>query len=70
MDSKSRLLVKAMTWQFSGLITMTVIGYLISGSFNVGGSIAFLGSIIGFFVYLAHESLWTKIRWGKTDKTF
>ena len=36
MDSKSRLLVKAMTWQFSGLITMTVIGYLISGSFNVG----------------------------------
>ena len=70
MDSKSRLLVKAMTWQFSGLITMTVIGYLISGSFKVGGSIAFLGAIIGFFVYLAHESLWTKIRWGKTDKTF
>ena len=70
MDSKSRLLVKAMTWQFSGLITMTVIGYLISGSFNVGGSIAFFFFFLGFFVYLAHESLWTKIRWGKTDKTF
>ena len=68
MNSKSRLLVKALTWQFSGLITMTVIGYLISGSFNVGGSIAFLGSITGFFAYLAHESLWAKIRWGQNDE--
>ncbi|MDC3286640.1 DUF2061 domain-containing protein [Alphaproteobacteria bacterium] len=67
MDSKSRLIVKALTWQFSGLLTMTVIGYLISGSFNMGSSIAFLGAIAGFFAYFVHESLWARIRWGQND---
>ena len=65
MDSKSRLIVKALTWQFSGLLTMTVVGYLISGSFNVGSSIAFSGAIAGFFAYFIHEILWGKIKWGK-----
>ena len=57
--------MKAMTWQFSGLITMTVIGCLITGSFNVGGTIAFSGAIVGFLAYLLHESLWSRIRWGR-----
>ena len=67
MDSKIRLLVKALTWQFSGLLTMTIIGYLISGSFNVGSGIALSGAIVGFVAYFAHETIWARIKWGQNN---
>ena len=69
MDSKSRLLTKAVTWQVTGLFTMMLISFLFTGSIAASGAIAITGSITGFVAYIAHELAWSKIVWGvQSDK--
>ena len=65
MDSKIRLLTKAVTWQVAGFITMALIGFVFTGSVAASSGIAFAGSIAGFLAYFVHELLWSKISWGR-----
>jgi uncharacterized membrane protein len=65
MESKVRLLTKAITWQVAGLFTMTLIGYLFTGSIAASGGIAIVGSVTGFVSYFAHEVAWSKVSWGR-----
>lgn len=55
MDSKFRLLTKAVSWQISGFFTMMLISFLFAGSITASGAIAITGSIAGFVAYIAHE---------------
>lgn len=64
MDSKTRLLTKAVTWQVAGLFSMSLIGYFFTGSVAAGGGIALAGAVTGFVAYFVHELVWSKIAWG------
>ena len=64
MDSKFRLLTKAVTWQIAGFFTMMLISFLYTGSVGASGAIAISGSIAGFVSYFVHEVVWSKIAWG------
>ncbi len=64
METRRRSLVKAVSWQFSGLIMMALLGFLFTGSVSAGGALALVSTGIGFVCYLLHERLWTAIRWG------
>ena len=64
MDSKIRLLTKAVTWQIAGFFTMMLISFLFTGSVTASGAIAIAGSIAGFVSYFVHEVVWSKIAWG------
>jgi len=69
MDSKIRLLTKAVTWQVAGFLTMMLISFIFTGSVSASGAIAIAGSISGFFSYFVHELAWSKIAWGvKSNK--
>jgi len=69
MDSKFRLLTKAVTWQIAGFFSMMLISFLYTGSVAASGAIAISGSIAGFVSYFAHELVWSKIAWGvQSDK--
>ena len=69
MDSKIRLLTKAVTWQVAGFFTMMLISFLYTGSVAASGAIAITGSSAGFASYVAHELVWSKIAWGvRSDK--
>ena len=65
MDSKVRLLTKAITWQIVGFFSMMLIGFLFTGSITASGGIAIAGSITGFVAYFAHELAWAKVAWGR-----
>jgi uncharacterized membrane protein len=65
MESKARTVAKALSWQGLGLITMTLIGYLFTGSVGAGGTMAVVASLTGFVCYIAHESAWNRVRWGR-----
>ncbi len=65
MDTTIRLITKAITWQIMGLCTMTLIGYLYTGSFSAGGSLAVVAALTGFVGFLIHETVWSKIGWGR-----
>ena len=65
MDSKIRLLAKAVTWQVAGFFSMMLIGFLFTGSITASGGIAIAGSITGFVAYFAHEMAWARVAWGR-----
>ena len=69
VDSKLRILSKAITWQVAGLFVMTIVGYLFTGSLAASGGIAIVGSITGFISYFAHEIAWSKVSWGRLGGT-
>ena len=69
MNSKFRLLTKAVTWQIAGFFTMILISFLYAGSVAASGAIAIAGSIAGFVSYFANELVWSKIAWAlQSDK--
>jgi len=65
MESKARMIAKAVTWQVTGLFAMTLIGFLITGSVAQGGVVAAAGAVSGFVFYIVHEGLWNRVRWGR-----
>lgn len=58
MSNTGRIIAKAITWQASGLIMMTLLGYLYTGSLQSGGSLALTSMVIGFVCYVLHEQAW------------
>ncbi len=65
METTTRLITKSLTWQAMGLIVMTLVGFLFTGSVAAGGGIALASALIGFLSYFMHEMAWSKIRWGR-----
>jgi uncharacterized membrane protein len=66
METPKRTLVKAITWQVMGILTMTMLGYLATGSVGVAGGLAISGALIGAVGYFVHERIWNRITWGRT----
>lgn len=65
MDRPRRTVAKAITWQALGLLTMTGIGYVVTGSVGAGGMIAAVGAGVGTVCYVIHERVWARVRWGR-----
>lgn len=65
MDTTTRLVAKSITWQISGLIVMTAIGYWFTSSITAGGGIALASALLGFVSYFVHEMVWAKVGWGR-----
>ncbi|OUS13646.1 hypothetical protein A9Q97_04680 [Rhodospirillales bacterium 47_12_T64] len=65
MDTTIRLIAKSATWQVMGLFSMTLVGYLFTGSLSASSGIAVAGSLTGFLGYFAHEKFWSNITWGQ-----
>ena len=67
MESPTRTIAKAVSWQLLGLLSMTLIGYLFTGSVAAAGSLAVVTTIIGAVCYVLHERVWNRIAWGRID---
>lgn len=65
METPKRTLVKGTLWILMGLVVMSLVGLLFTGSMAVGGTMALVNSLIGFVNYLAYERLWSRISWGR-----
>jgi uncharacterized membrane protein len=64
MENKKRTWAKAVTWQVSGLIVMTVVNYFYLGSLQQGAGLSLLLAALGLVSYVIHERLWARIHWG------
>lgn len=65
MESRRRTLAKAFIWQTLGLVTMSGVGWALTGSVAVGGGIAVINTLIGFVTYILYERCWARIGWGR-----
>ena len=65
MDTRKRTIAKAFCWQALGLVVMTVIGYIFTGSAGEGGALALTSAAVGLMNYFLHERMWARVRWGR-----
>lgn len=66
METTQRTIVKAISWQSLGIIVMTAIGYIHTGSLSSAMSLAGSSLIISSIFYVFHEKLWQRVSWGKS----
>ena len=65
METNARMIAKALCWQLSGLIVMSLIGYAVTGSLGTGGTLALISTGVGMVAYYLHERAWARVRWGR-----
>ncbi|WP_421704595.1 DUF2061 domain-containing protein [Aliiroseovarius sp.] len=52
-------------WNVLGLLTMSGVGLVMTGSAAVGGAMAAINTAIGFTMYILYERVWARIGWGR-----
>ena len=65
MDTTTRTIAKAVSWQLLGVFTMVALSYPHTGSVIASLSLAVSASASGFVFFLVHERLWNIVRWGR-----
>ncbi|MBO6519303.1 MAG: DUF2061 domain-containing protein [Rhodospirillales bacterium] len=65
MDTRSRTLLKALTWQMLGIVTMTALSYPHTDTIWSALALACSASASGFAFFIVHESVWNRIHWGR-----
>ncbi|PCJ74837.1 MAG: hypothetical protein COA53_08620 [Rhodobacteraceae bacterium] len=65
METGKRTLVKTIIWQIVGLITMSAVGFAITGSIISGGVLALANTGVGIITYITYERIWSRINWGR-----
>ena len=61
---RKRHLLKAVTWRIIASITSFLIGWLVTGSLNVGITVGIFDIIIKFILYYFHERIWYRSKFG------
>ncbi|MCA0927260.1 DUF2061 domain-containing protein [Ruegeria profundi] len=65
METRRRSVVKAVLWNAMGLVVMTLVGLVATGSAAVGGTLAIVNTAIGLTLYVLYERVWAGITWGR-----
>ena len=63
--SKTRSIVKAMSWRIVGTLDTMALGWLITGSPLIGLKIGALELVTKFVLYYLHERGWARIKFGR-----
>lgn len=64
-ETRRRTLVKAVLWNLIGLAVMALVGFLLTGSWSVGGAMAVINAALGLTMYVIYERVWARISWGR-----
>lgn len=68
METKTRTLVKSVTWRIISIINGVLSAYFFLGTWGASISISLLANLIGFILYFIHERIWNKIEWHRSPK--
>ena len=66
--SKTRSLIKAISWRIVGTLDTMCLGWLITGSPLIGLKIGALELLTKFVLYYIHERGWSRIKFGTKKK--
>ena len=64
-DTNLRSIVKTVSWRLTGSGATFLVSYMITGNFNMAGTIALIQLTTNTILYYMHERIWNKINWGK-----
>lgn len=65
--TKSRSLVKTITWRLLGSLDTFLLSWLITGKAKLALSIASVEVLTKLILYYWHERVWNFIKWGRKN---
>jgi uncharacterized membrane protein len=65
--TKSRSLVKTITWRLLGSLDTFLLSWLITGKAKLALSIASVEVLTKLILYYWHERVWNLIKWGRKN---
>ncbi len=65
METRRRSVLKAVIWNVIGLVTMSLVGLIATGSLAIGGTLALINAALGMTLYVIYERIWAGIGWGR-----
>lgn len=65
METKTRSIIKAISWQIVGLFTMTLLAWAVTGDMAAAGGLAGSAALTGLVCFFIHERIWARIPWGR-----
>ena len=66
-ETKSRSILKAISWRTWATITTAVLVFIFTGEFALAITVGLLEVFAKMGLYFFHERLWQKIHWGKKE---
>ncbi len=63
--TRSRSFVKALSYRIWGTLSSFVVAFVLTGSAELSGLIAFWETVVKVFIYYIHERGWNFIQWGR-----
>lgn len=66
MDTAKRTVLKAVIWQITGIFTMGVVGFFMTGSVAQGMGLALANTAVGTVTYILYERFWARVHWGRS----
>lgn len=64
-DSRTRSVIKTMSWRLTGSFATFMIAWAIGGDLSIAGTIAMIQIVANTLLYYLHERLWNLVTWGR-----
>ncbi len=65
MESRTRSLLKAISWRITATLTTMIIAYMITGKLDTAIAIGSIEFVLKFAIYYLHERAWLKVTLGR-----
>ncbi len=67
METRTRSIVKALTWRTGGLVVTFAVVWVVTGQLRLAASVGLADTLVKLIAYYVHERCWLKIRFGKAQ---
>ena len=67
METRKRSIVKAISWRVIATFITSLLVLLLTGEWQFAATIGLADTLLKFFIYFAHERMWTRVRYGLED---
>ena len=65
MDTKTRSIIKTISWRITGTLCTFLISWVILDDIKTSSAIAIIQLTFNSIVFYFHERLWNIVRWGQ-----
>jgi uncharacterized membrane protein len=68
METTRRSIAKAISYRIFGTLTTALVVFIAIGNMELAAAVGVMDTLFKIFVYVGHERLWNRIRYGREQK--
>lgn len=68
MDTKTRSIIKTISWRITGTLCTFLISWVILDDIKTSSAIAIIQLTFNSIVFYFHERLWNIVKWGQDEQ--